>query len=118
MRKQDYLVELIHSMSAGERRYFKVFNSPQKGSKKYEKLFDELVLAENYDVAILCRKLKVTRSELGHLKSYLQQVVFKALRNFHESEPHISLLNEMANAHLLFHRTLMPWASEIAGKTA
>src|ERR1700739_3091526 len=118
MRKQDYLVELIHSLNASERRYFKLFNSPQQGAKKYELLFEELSKVETYNAGTISKKLKISKKQLADDKNYLQQVLLRALRNFNEQDPYLTLLNQIADAHLLIQRKLMPWALEGLAKVA
>ncbi len=68
VRKQDHLLQLIHSLGTNEKRYFKLFARLQPGSKQHEKLFDELVKMKQYDAAYLCKKLGKSTSQLSSEK--------------------------------------------------
>jgi len=112
-RKQDYLIELIARLNANEKRYFKLFNSLQKGGKKYLHLFDELAKAKTYNADDLSAKLKIPKKQLSDDKQYLQDVLLKALRNF-DSAGVNRLYNRHMDARALFSRGLFRQALELA----
>ncbi len=111
MRKQDYLSELIQSLSPGEKRYFKIYAGLQPGAKRYMKLYDLLEKEGSYDAAVLSRKLKSDPKKLAHEKDYLQQVLIRALRNFEQdsSVPTV-LLHRYLEADMLSKRGLKDFA--------
>jgi tetratricopeptide (TPR) repeat protein len=95
MRKQDQLLSLVNSLTPSEKRYFKLYNNIQPGSKKYDRLFNELAKREHYDATLICKNLKVTKSQLANDKKYLEKVLIKALRSFNDKT---SLSIELNNA--------------------
>lgn len=111
MRKQDQLLELIGTLTASEKRYFKVFCKTQTGNKNYVALFNELEHSSTYDAKQLAQKMKVTTSTLANDKEYLQEVLLRSLRLFHE---HSSIENtlqvEFIEANLLFKKGLIAYS--------
>lgn len=81
-RKQDYIIQLVSSLNAAEKRYFKMATAQQKGEKKYNRLFDEIARVGQYDAEALSRKLKVTKKQLADDKNYLQSILLDAVKNF------------------------------------
>lgn len=83
MRKQDYLVALIQTLSPSEKKYFRQFIAARHDSKDYEKLFDILQKAEVYDAEVVSRSLRKSKKKLADDKEYLQEILLRALQNFH-----------------------------------
>ena len=118
MRKQDYLTELIQSLSPAEKRYFKLYASRQPGAKKYMKLYELLEKEEGYDATVLSRKLKSTPKKLAHEKEYLQQVLLRALRSFEQdTNPQLALEHRYLEAEMLSKRGLRDFALSHIDKT-
>lgn len=105
MRKQDYLLHYIKSLNANERRYFKLNNKLQKGGKSYDALFDEMMNMDAYDAPALAKKLKKSESQLSSEKEYLEKVLLRTMRNFHEdSSIRLELMNRLEEVELLYNK--------------
>lgn len=110
MRKQDQLLELIASLTASEKRYFKVFCKTQTSSKNYVALFDELENSKIYDAKLLAKKLNVSTATLANDKDYLQEVLLRSLRLYHENNSiESTLLVEYMEASLLYKKGLVSY---------
>lgn len=97
--RYDPLKDLIRSLSKAERRYFKLSTNLQKGNKKYIELFDAL------DKDTPFADQGGSRSQLPVLRNYLQHLVLKSLRSFHEEATmDIELRNSLNEIELLFSR--------------
>jgi hypothetical protein len=117
MRKQDYLLHVIGSLSTNERRYFQLFSSIQPGEKRYMKLFEALENKSHYDAGELCKELGITAKQLGDEKNYLAQALLKSLRNFDdEANPINNLQNSLLEARSLFLRGGYDYALELTEK--
>jgi tetratricopeptide (TPR) repeat protein len=88
MRKQDHLVQLIHSLTPNEKKYFRKYIAEGDNSKAYGKLFDLLQKSGSYDADDLSRKLKKSKKNLADDKEYLQEILLKSLNNFHAQSMH------------------------------
>jgi hypothetical protein len=88
MTPNDHLFQLIQSLTASEKRYFKLFAAKQGSGDKatnYEKLFDtynELPGDEPYNEEKLLLKLKQQKigKYLSDEKKYLTELIMKAMR--------------------------------------
>ncbi|MDB5281016.1 MAG: hypothetical protein JWO06_91 [Bacteroidota bacterium] len=117
MPKQDNLIQLIKTLSPGERRYFKLFSGLQAGEKKYVRLFELLETRGNYDSGELTKELGITTSQLAVLKHYLNQVLLSSLRSNIEKPTHTDeLYSNLADARALLVRRLFAQALEIIEK--
>ena len=58
--KSDQLFKLIHSLSKGEKRFFKIYTTRinPTGDKKFLRLFDAIEKQEMYDEDAILRKEK------------------------------------------------------------
>lgn len=99
MAKQqtDHLASLIHSLTANEKRYFKLSGSV-RGSSNHKLLFDALDSSDINNTAALKKKLGSSKMNLAYERKYLQQMLLRSLRNFHEgssveAELHQALLD-------------------------
>jgi tetratricopeptide (TPR) repeat protein len=111
MRLQDQLLHYIKSLNANERRYFKLYNKLNTAHKSYDLLFDELLAANSYDGEVLARKLKKSESQLSSEKEYLEKVLFRTMRVFHEgSSIRIELGNRIQEIEMLYNKQLYPAA--------
>lgn len=115
--RTDLLAELIASLSKAEKRYFKLSTNLQKGNKKYIELFDALEKSLPLD------KLEGgSKSQLPVLRNYLQSLILRSIRSFHEEAAmDIILRNALNEIELLFARKQYTLASRIlerAKKTA
>lgn len=83
MRKQHYLLELIHSLTPSEKKHFRQYMASGDDSKNYGKLFDILQKSESYDADAVSRELKKSKKNLADDKEYLQEVLLRSLFIFH-----------------------------------
>lgn len=93
----DHLADLIQSLTANEKRYFKL-SGMARGGSNHKILFDALDSTGAHDLATLKKKLKGSRMNLAYERRYLQQMLLRSLRNFHEgssveAELHQALLD-------------------------
>ncbi len=117
MRKQDYLLVLIKSLSPSEKRYFKVFCKTQSEGKKYLNLFNLLEKQETYNAKLIAENLKITTAALANDKEYLQEVLLRNLRMFHENASIENKLQyDFMNANMLYKKGLVQYAESEAKK--
>ncbi|MCW3128050.1 MAG: hypothetical protein JWO03_3708 [Bacteroidetes bacterium] len=102
MRKQDHLIQLIHSLTPSEKKYFRQYISARHDSKDYEKLFDTLHKSDTYDADTVSRTLKKSKKNLADDKEYLQEILLRSLQNFHASSmPRARCFNGLIEADIL-----------------
>ncbi|MFB0925750.1 MAG: hypothetical protein QMB65_10815, partial [Vicingaceae bacterium] len=86
MKRSEHLHQLIKSLSKSEKRSFKLFaNRHTIGEKNnYIQLFDAIDKQENYDEAILIKKLKDKKltDNLSSVKVQLYNLILKNLRQY------------------------------------
>ena len=105
----DPLHELIHSMTASEKGYFKKYASPKNGGD-YVKLFDALAAMNAYDEQKLLIRFKKTDAvkNLARSKNYLYNAVIRSLLSYHEeSSPKIIIRTLLNEAEMLYNRGLL-----------
>ena len=120
MTPSSNLFEIIHSLTASEKRYFKVFSSTHViGSKNnYEKLFDaycELPDDKPYDEAAFKKKLasKSWAKNLAVEKKMLEDILMKAMRAYNAEKSAEGALNDIiANVHFLYSKGLITAANK------
>lgn len=118
MRKQDYLVSLITSLSANEKRYFKLFCNLQPGEKRYLKLFDVLEKQQKYDAVLLSKQLNVKPRQLADDKLYLTQTLLQSLRNYDQESSEITKLrSNKESVQTLINRRRFDFAIDLLNKT-
>ncbi len=107
----DELHELIHSLSAQEKRYLQLFI--QRHSTDAERpglqLLEALYAMEEYSEKVLLKQLsaEVSAKQLVPLKAYLSKTVLRALRQFHEGRTISIIIREyLTNAELLQEKRL------------
>src|SRR3954471_13485669 len=102
MRKQDHLIQLIHSLTPSEKKYFRQYISARHDSKDYERLFDMLHKSDTYDADTVSRSLKKSKKNLADDKEYLQEILLRSLQNFHAtSMPRARCFNGLIEAEIL-----------------
>lgn len=118
MRKQDYLVSLITSLSANEKRYFKLFCNLQPGEKRYLKLFDALEKQQKYNAVLLSKQFNIKPRQLADDKLYLTQTLLQSLRNYdHESSEITKIRNNKESVQTLINRRRFNFAIDLLNKT-
>ncbi|MDB5284273.1 MAG: hypothetical protein JWO06_3348 [Bacteroidota bacterium] len=117
MRKQDYLLQLISSLSSNEKRYFKLFCGIQPGDKRYLRLFDAMENMQVYNAEALSSELNLDSRQLKSDKYYLSTVLQRSLRNFEEESEGTGLYKDFLNAALLFKKNLPEFALDMIDNT-
>lgn len=104
----DSLFQLIKSLTASEKGYFKKFAEKHTIGKKnnYLKLFDAIDKQGVYDEQELLLKEKYIK-QLPYLKNYLQDLILKSLNVYHaESALDIQLRNALNQAQIFYKKGL------------
>lgn len=102
--QSEELFDLIKSMSASEKRYFKMHGLEGKGDSKYGKLFEHIDSQGEINSG---EKISyITPGQLPNLKANLYKKILQSLRRFHFSTSIDTQIREMIDyAHLLFNRS-------------
>jgi tetratricopeptide (TPR) repeat protein len=117
MPKQDYLIQLISTLSAAEKRSFYLYAGSLPADKRYLNLFEILQDKQQYDVKELCRETGLTPKQLVDDKYYLGQVLLKSLRNSEENESRVTmLLKDMQDAMIFYNRHMVEHALTVYDK--
>ncbi|MEZ4885521.1 MAG: hypothetical protein R3E32_12385 [Chitinophagales bacterium] len=99
MRPSDNLFKLIQSLSASEKRYFKIYAEQHIIGKKnnYMQLFDMIAKQTEYDEAAIKRKFRREKfiRQLTFTKNTLTHKIMKALRSFQEGSKNRSEESEL-----------------------
>ncbi len=104
-KRTDTLTELIHSLEINEKRYFKLFIANSSGHKNYQKLFAAIDSNKADNKKELQRLASETGMNLSYEKNYLQKIIMRALRNFHEeATPEIALHQGLVDVEILFNK--------------
>lgn len=102
MPKKDYLVQLIRSLNAAERKHFLSSVGDSRSDRQYLKLFHMLEGEQNYDAKTLCKKLNIQPKQLADDKYYLDKMLLKSLRSFDDPDwKHTRLLKDLQDAKIL-----------------
>jgi hypothetical protein len=118
MTPSSNLFDIIHSLTASEKRYFKVFSSTHGSKSNYEKLFDaylELPANEPYDEIAFKKKLarKKWKINLAWEKKFLEDMLMKAMRAYNAEKSAEGTLNDIiANVNFLYNKGLINAASK------
>lgn len=109
MRVSSDLYDLVATMSASEKRYFRLNAQTQGAESQYLWIFEaveHLNANSEADFVASIEDLKV-RKQFPVMKSYLYRQILKSLRNFHnERSVDIQLRELLTNADLLNQRGL------------
>ena len=116
MRKQDFLIHLIKSLTPNEQRYFKLFSNIQSGEKGYLKLFEELEGKDEYNAAALGKSLDLTPASLAEKKHYLNHVLLQALRQVQKESNNSIIRRQVDEACLMLDRRHFDYALNITEK--
>lgn len=104
-KNNDHLYDLIHSLSTNEKRYFKLFTADTLGDKNYQKLFTAIAAGKISDKKELKKSMGHTTMNVSYEKKYLQKILMRALRNFHEdSSSEIALHQILIDVEILFNK--------------
>ena len=124
MTPSSNLFDIIHSLTASEKRYFKVFSSTHViGNKNnYVKLFDaycELPSDQPYDEAAFKKKLTAKKwaKNFAVEKKFLEDMLMKAMRAYNAEKSSEGALNDIiANIHFLYNKGLISAATKELNK--
>lgn len=115
------LFELIHSLTASEKRYFTLFISKSGGGQEtqYLRLFEILLEQERYDELVAADLLisEGIQQKITDLKSYLYKTLLKSLRAYHEEKKvRYRIRNLIMEAEILLEKTLYDQAYQILSR--
>src|SRR5882672_4623063 len=106
----DTLFQLIHSLQKAEKRHFKLYIKRNSANTELKilKLFDAIDKQDEYDEALLLKKLPgIHKPQLSNLKAHLYKQILAALRLLKSSDSIDLQLNEYFDyAHLLYKKGL------------
>ncbi len=119
--KSDNLFDLIHSLTASEKRYFKSFvqGASNQQDAKYLLLFDLLVRQKTYDEKSLLHDplFEQNSNRLAVTKNYLFQLILKSLRNTSTNRnPRMFVFEMLLDIESLYNRRMFAAATKIAEK--
>lgn len=109
MKKRDTLVELIHSLTKPEKRYFKIFASTHRSKNLSILLFDEINKNKEYDEKVLREKFRneFNLKQFHVAKNYLFHLILKALSSYYQEHTIERKLNSaLEEIEILFHKGL------------
>jgi len=113
------LFNLVHSLSGSEKRYFKLFSKyfSQGRDSKYMLLFEAIDAQKVFDDEQLREQLyqskKLETRKFSELKSYLFDLILRALQNYKENNFYtLKITRLMNNVKVLFSRSLYLEAQE------
>jgi hypothetical protein len=109
MSKTTHLFQLIQSLNANEKRYFKLFANLQKGNKHYIDLFDAIAKQKEYNETALKKHFadSLSAQKFSAAKAYLEEQIIKALSNIATYKGTKNLLHEeMLAINLLAEKRL------------
>ena len=102
------LFELVKSLSASEKRYFRKEHLASEG-KAYLRLFDYIENAPQWEESHAEAAFKGEKflRQFGVMKNYLKEALLESLRRYHQGNlPLIRLRNRLDHVDLLFRRGL------------
>ena len=109
-QQTDQLLQLIHSLTKGEKRSFRLFvnrNNPG-GDKLFMKVFDVLASTDHYDESRLLKKVpNLKKSQLSNVKAHLYKQILISLRNLYRNADHdITVREQLDYARVLYSKGL------------
>lgn len=108
--RSDALYLLVHSLSAGEKRYFRLYASRMGGGddKKFIRLFDCIAAQQEYDEpALLLKERSLKPAQLPNMKAHLYATILKTLRLCHAQHMvDISIADQLDYARILYNKCL------------
>src|SRR6478672_4695196 len=110
----DQLFKLIKSLSASEKRSFKLFGAKSGGGGEtnYIKIFDAIDAQEEYDEEAILKKYK--NNNFSIVKNRLYENILKSLDLHHaNSSIDAQLMRELHCAEILFKKTLYDQCSRL-----
>jgi len=117
MKTSNHIHELIHCLSKGERRNFKLFSRLQEGDKMYDRLFDAIEKQRKYDEPQLLKKFREDKfvKQFSVAKNYLYNFILRTLHIF-EKNPESDLKTLLNQVQILIEKNLFDHAEKLARK--
>jgi len=117
-QKSEDLFQLIKSLSATEKRYFKVQMQVYGEEQKTLKLFQAIDRQDNYDEASILKKTpELNPQQLSNLKGHLYHKLLHAMRSYHlRKNKDISIREYIDHAQILFDRGLYTQCNKVLKK--
>lgn len=119
-RFTDTLFQLVRSLEKAEKRHFKLYIKRSSGNEdlKIVELFDALDKLEEYDEALLLKKLKsIKKPQLSNVKVHLYKQLLASLRLLKSTDSIDLQLNEQFDyAHILYKKGLFSQSLKILDK--
>lgn len=119
-RFTDTLFQLVRSLKKAEKRHFKLYIKRSSGNEdlKIVELFDALDKLEEYDEALLLKKLKsIKKPQLSNVKVHLYKQLLASLRLLKSTDSIDLQLNEQFDyAHILYKKGLFSQSLKILDK--
>ncbi|RPI17258.1 MAG: hypothetical protein EHM58_10045 [Ignavibacteriae bacterium] len=106
MNPSQNLFYLIKSLSANEKRYFKMYCSLQSGDKNYLRLFEAIDEISEYDETLIKEQFKKEKfiRQLTFTKNYLYNLIFKSLYSYYSKHSIESRLNDLVFRCCYFYK--------------
>jgi tetratricopeptide (TPR) repeat protein len=118
MKKQDYVFQLIRSLTRGEKRNFRMLGQLTSGSKKYLQLFDCMDGMDAYDEARILKKFRKDPSfekQFAYNKNYLYNAILNSLTYFHKG-PNAEVSSLTLQVEILMQKNLYSQARKLLRK--
>ncbi len=120
-QKTDDLLQLINSLTKGEKRNFRLFagrNSAAEESHFFLQLFDVLDKKGEYDEALILKKIPaIKKSQLPNIKAHLYRQLLASLRLLGKNQNEDIQLREMTDyARVLYNKGLYRQSLDMLAK--
>jgi len=115
----DYLYQLIRSLTKAEKRSFKIYALRSSSEEaKFIQLFDAIDKAKDYDEDLILQKLEgVKKTQLSNLKAHLYRQLLTSLRlNYTNHNIDIQLREQIDYARILYDKGLYKQSLKILDK--
>ena len=109
MAKKNSLFELIKSLSASEKRYFKGSIPGGNEPRNYMRLFDAIDKMHTYDEREIKRRFRGDKfiNQIHVMKIYLHDSIMKSLRNYHSAtSSSLKVKDMLRNVEIYFNKEL------------
>lgn len=111
--KRDNLTDLIHSLTANEKRYFKL-SSTLRANSNHKKLFDVLDSEQSYNAKQVRKKMGNAPVNISYEKKYLQKILLRSIRNFAEDTSIEIQLNQLLiEIELIYNKELIGFCYQL-----
>ena len=109
-QQTEHLIQLIKSLSKGEKRSFRLFvnRDNPSGEKLFMQVFDVMVAQEEYNESALLKKIpQLKKSQLSNIKAHLYKQILTSLRNQYRNTDHdVAIREQLDYARVLYSKGL------------